>query len=127
MQRSTRNARFLFAIGVLQMIPYSIAALVGLNFGFPALVWAIGLVLFIFYALHAFNKLDDRNYISSYWEGSMVFNAMGTFFASLSAIGSIRSSGLFTWLYVLWLSLVLVHLILSIDSIKSLRKKNYAY
>ena len=133
MKQSTRNAKILAIIGFIQFIPFTFLAAIGMMGILPPVVWALGLVLFIFYIKHAWGWQTDLKRIQKLWIYSIIFNGIGliipayTVFmiaigiSELFSIGSIRDDELWLGFFmVIWSLSIVTHVWLSVAGLKAI-------
>ena len=107
---------------------------------FSPIVWALGMVLFVFYIKHGRDRISNPITVQRFWVASVVFNGIGlgiplfsiwtvlvTWLDTISkGYGRVFYSGdewILAGLIALWSILIVVHFWLSLDS---LRKVNAA-
>lgn len=133
MDNSIKNAKILAIIGFIQIIPFTLLALLGFMAIAPPIVWGVGMILFVFYIKHAWGIIYSSQTIRRLWVGSIVFNGIGIFIpfytaymiiisiVDLISIGSISDDewSLAAFL-VVWSMSICAHIWLSVSSLKKL-------
>lgn len=133
MDNSIRNAKKLAIIGFIQIIPFTLLSILGFMGIAPPIVWALGMILFVFYVKHAWGNIYSAQTIRRLWLGSIVFNGIGLVIpfytvyliflgiGDLISIGSIRDDEMTLAAFlVVWSLLICTHVWLSVSSLKSL-------
>ncbi|MEM8856702.1 MAG: hypothetical protein AAGD96_00170 [Chloroflexota bacterium] len=137
MEKSAENAWILAIIGIIQLLPFTALAIIGIVAVVPPIVWVLGMVLFWFYLQHGRGKIQDILMIRRFWVASLIFNGIGLivpglFFYVIAALvfdlftsdpdGTLGAS--YSWLFgivqIVLLGSILTHVWLSYRSLKAI-------